>query len=55
MSDGKKKLHLPPLSKNGYLQMTFRIKTEDGKVLPALSIYCSKVEYNDFMQEASFE
>ena len=34
--------------------MTFRIETEDGKILSALGKYCSEVEYNDFMREASF-
>ena len=31
----------------------FRIETEDRKVLSALCKYCSKVEYNNCMQEDS--
>ena len=34
--------------------MTFRIETKDEKFLSALCKYCSKVEYNDFLLEASF-
>ena len=34
--------------------MTFKIETNDEKVLSALCKYHSVVEYNDFMREASF-
>ena len=40
----KKKPYLSPLLKN-----EFRTETDDGKVLPALCKYSSKVEYIDFM------
>ena len=49
-----KKLYLLSLLKTGHSQMTFKIETEDGKVLSALCKYCSQVEYNDFMKEGSF-
>ena len=46
----RKKLYLSLYLKNGHSRMTFRTETEDGKVCKC----CSKLENNDFMQEASF-
>ena len=45
----KKKPYLSPLLKNGSFANEFRTETDDGKVLPALCKYSSKVEYIDFM------
>ena len=52
MSDGKKETISITTFKKWTLANDFRIKTKDGKVLSALCKYCSKVEYNDCMQES---
>ena len=48
-----KKLYLPPLLKNGYLQMSLELKQRMGKFSLLYANQFSLVECNGIMQEAT--